>query len=403
MSLNASINSSYAVEQSVTGLIDLRYSYVDGIDSHLDGHYGKFRFDPHSNLAVGHAAINYQVEFDNPLSIHAIAHAFVDEFDSEIGFEQAFIKYQDLPNPSGHRFSARAGIMYPRISLENNATGWTSPYTLSFSTLNSWIGEEVRYTGLELNWDKLGKFDNKKYDIGLSASFYKHNDTVGTLLSWRGWTQSSRQTLWHERVEIPPVAARFGNWLRHQAPNTDPFIELDHRYGYDINARFSMANKLKVNLGYYDNNADTLVFKRGQYTWDTKFTYAGINTKLGKSTRLISQFLIGDTLMTSPRGRKVVENDYQSGFVLLTHRRGKHQYTTRLEEFSVTDNDNMPLDNNNEYGKAWTLSYQYRLNYNWFLQGEYNWLQSNRPARVYDNEPVDLIERQWQLAAKYYW
>lgn len=391
-----------AVEQHISGLIDVRYSYVDGIESHLDGNYGKFRYEPDHNIGLAHGAFNYQLSFDNPLAVQVIGHAFIDDINSEVGIEQAFLKYQALPNNNGHRFSARAGIIYPRISLENNATGWTSPYTLSFSTLNSWIGEEIRYTGLEFNWDKLGKFNSSKYNFGLSASVYKNNDTAGALLSWRGWTQSGRQTLWHERVTLPPVAARFGGWLQNQADKTDPFIELDHRYGYDINARLSNSNNLKINAGYYDNNADTLVFKNGQYVWHTKFFYSGINIKLSSKTRLLSQFLTGDTLMTSPKGRRVVDNDYRSAYVLLTHQQGKHQYTTRLEEFSVTDKDNMPLDNNNEYGKAWTLSYQYRLNYHWFLQGEYNWLQSSRPARVYAAEPVNLIERQWQLAAKYY-
>ncbi len=107
--------------------------------------------------------------------------------------------------------------------------------------------------------------------------------------------------------------------------------------------------------------------------------------------------------MTSPWGMPVVDNDYQSGFVLLTKRKNAHRFTLRLEEFSVTDLDNTPDDDNNEYGKAVTLSYQFRLTNNLFLQSEYNWLQSFRPARNYANHDIDLTEQQAQLAAKYYW
>ena len=45
--------------------------------------------------------------------------------------------------------SVKAGAFFPAISLENDDLGWTSPYTLTPSAINSWIGEELRTIGSE--------------------------------------------------------------------------------------------------------------------------------------------------------------------------------------------------------------------------------------------------------------
>ncbi|TRX57440.1 hypothetical protein [Thalassomonas sp. M1454] len=396
-------NVSISAEHKVRGLIDTRVSQVDGLNTHVNGNYGKYRFDHGTSLTLSQAVINYHLDFDAPLSINVVAIGYLDGIDDSIGISEASLKYQGIPSSSGVRFSSRAGFIYPKISFENNATGWTSPYTLTYSTINNWIGEELKHTGLEFTLDFLGKFRQSKHNLSLTTSVYKNNDTTGTLLSWRGWTQSSRQTLWHERLPVPPVKARFGGWLKHQAAETDPFIELDHRYGFEGSIEWQWNNQVKLRLGHYDNNADTKVFKNGQYVWETTFSHAGLHYKLTPKTTFISQFLTGDTLMTSPWGMPVVDNDFQSGFALLTHKHKSHRYTARIEEFSVTDNDLTPDDDNNEYGKSITLSYQYRFNRNIFLQAEYNWLNSDRPARAYSNQDISLTEQQYQLAAKYYW
>ena len=46
-------------------------------------------------------------------------------------------------------WSVKAGAFFPTISLENDDLGWTSPYTLTPSAINSWIGEELRTIGSE--------------------------------------------------------------------------------------------------------------------------------------------------------------------------------------------------------------------------------------------------------------
>lgn len=392
-----------AVEHKFSGLIDTRASHVSGLKSHVDGHYGKFRFDDGNNFALAQGIIKYQASFDWPITLHVTGSSYSDGIKDDIGLLEAHLKYKSLPNNNGHRFSSRAGIFYPQISLENNAIGWSSPYTLTYSTMNSWLGEELRHAGLEFSWQRLGKFNQQDFDLGLNASVFKNNDTLGTLLSWRGWTQSSRQTLWHETLPLPPVKARFGGWLRFQAPETDPFKELDHRYGFEVNGYWQWQQNIKINAGYYDNNADTRVFKKGQYAWQTTFYHLGIKSRLPGNVQLIAQLMHGDTLMTSPWGMPVVDNGFQSAYLLLSKKLSKHRFTTRLEEFSVDDTDQTPDDDNDEYGKSFTLSYQYHISKPLLVQLEYNWLDSTRPARQYDQQATRLTERQIQLALKFYW
>ena len=42
------------------------------------------------------------------------------------------------------------------MSLENRASGWESPYTLSYSAINSWLATEVRTLGVEAQLEWLG-------------------------------------------------------------------------------------------------------------------------------------------------------------------------------------------------------------------------------------------------------
>ncbi len=112
--------------------------------------------------------------------------------------------------------------------------------------------------------------------------------------------------------------------------------------------------------------------------------------------------------MQSAPGADVVNNDYHTGFVSLTFKwqdivgNKKHKSTIRIEDFSVTDNDKTWGDNNNEDGQALTLNHSYRLSKHWFLSTEFNYIDSNRPARYYTHQPIDLIEKQLQFSARYF-
>ncbi|TQV86418.1 hypothetical protein [Aliikangiella coralliicola] len=393
---------SHATEYKINGILDLRAVSNDGINSYLEGGHGKYRFNETDQLSLSHLGVDFKIDWENNYSFHAVANGYSDRTNDGIGISEAYLQYKGLPFGSGLRYQYRVGMLYPRVSMENIGRAWSSPYSLSYSTLNGWIGEEFRYLGFENRLVRLGKLNQSAYDFELGIALMTHNDPAGAMLAWHGWVMTSRQSLWNESLIIPDFPARENTLLRNQAAESEPFLELDDRIGYHVTGEVKKTGKGNLFLGKYDNQADPKVVKNGQWGWRTAFDHIGIKMKISKRLQFIGQFLKGHTLMQSPAGQDLVKNDYQSGFVMLSYNMAPHRFTTRLEEFSITDNDNIIGDNNQEYGKAATFSYAYRIQREWVLHLENNWIQSHRYARHYHHLPVELIERQWQVGVRYY-
>ena len=393
----------YAVEQKISGIVDVRATATDGLRSFVDGGLGKFRFNPQTQVSLAQGGLSYQATWDNGIGAHVVANAYWDGVKDNVGITEAYLSYKSLPWDNGFRVTAKTGIIYPHISLENIATAWSSPYTLSYSSINSWFAEEVRHIGANVGLQHLGKFSQSEHDFGFNVETFINNDTTGAMLAWHGWTLSSRQTLWQEHIPLSAIPARNdGGMLAGQAAESDPFIELDNRLGYHFSGNWQWRGKGKVNAGYYNNNADTRVVKQGQYAWLTRFGYVGSKWRLPNGIDFIGQYLQGDTMMRSPYGMVVVDNDYHSAYLLFSKRWQAHRLTVRLEDFAVKDNDNTLDDDNSENGQAYSVSYAYQLRKGWFLQGEYNLIDSERPARAVQGASAELLEQQWQLASRYY-
>lgn len=409
---NAPIN---AAEYKINGIIDIRATATDSLDkSYLAAGQGKLGKDNGSQLSIAQAGAEMSVNWDNGISAHGIINAYANKgSDNEesmaIGFTEAYLKYRAVPNTAGYRLQVKTGIFYPEISIENNAYAWASRDTLNSSMLNTWLGEEVRVLGAEFKLTRLGRINNNNFDLSLSASLFANNDPAGALLSWHGWTMGSRQTLWTEKREIPWFPAREpGGDLAEQAAESDPFLEIDHRLGYHIRGEWLLHRKGAISAGYYDNKAIPYKVTRGQYGWGTSFYHLEMKWRLAKNVSLMTQYLSGKTLMQAADKHDVVNNDYATGFIALTYKwhawlgNNKHKTTGRIERFLVTDNDKTIGDNNNENGHALTLNHSYRLTKHWFLSSEINLIDSHRPARIYENQEIDLIEKQLQLAVRYF-
>lgn len=391
------IFASQATEHRVRGLLDLRFSVSDSIESYVNGGYGKFRFNDGNQLSLAQGTLIYNADWENNLSVHIVANAYMDNINDAIGLTEAYLQYKRLPSPQGFRFQLKAGMIYPKVSMENITTGWSSPYTLSYSTINSWIGEEVRHNGFEASLTRLGKISGHKHDITVSAALFQGNDPTGAMLAWHGWVQSSRQSLRHEKLPLPELEPRF-------VPDaSDPFLELDNRTGYHLSANWRWHSKARLLAGYYDNNADPTVVENGQWAWETRFAHLGVKWQFTDNLELIAQYLQGDTLMKSGRsGNDLVYNDYHSAYVMLSKKWRQQRLTVRIEEFSVTDNDEINADNNQENGEAATINYSYRLGKHWWMQIEYNWIHSDRPSRIYQGASRRLTEQQGQFAVRYF-
>lgn len=393
------VATTKATELTVKGITDFRISQSNTSTSYIKGGYGKFRYSDGTTLSLAQAGLETDLQLTDSLSARVIANGYLDGEDNAIGITEAFLKYQGIPNQSGYRLSARAGIFYPHISLEHVATAWTTKDTLTASTLGTWLGEEIRVAGIESKLSRLGKFHNSSYDLSFTASLFKNNDPAGALLSWHGWTQSIRQTLWTEQRPFPTLHSPM---LAEQAPSSDPFLELDGRWGYHLLSEVKKTRKGLLAIGYYNNRATPYIVKFGQYGWHTHFYHIGGKWRFDNNLELTWQYLNGTTLMQAPTRVDVVNNAYDSGYIMLSKRWQQHRLTARIEAFSVTDRDQTELDNNQEHGHGTTINYQYRLTKQWFLSAEYNWLKSYRPSRKYALLPLNVTENQLQLSARYF-
>ena len=389
--------STSAVEQDLSGLVDMRYTFTDGIESYLNGDYGKFRDNDGSHLSLSHSALNYKVNWENNLSLVIIANAYVDGVYDHYGMSEAYFQYKSLPTQGGYRFKMRGGFMYPKVSMTNFLTAWTSPYTLNYSAINSWLAEEMRHQGIEVGFTRLGKFSASDWDADVNIAFFQANDPAGAMLSWDGWLITSRQTLRSENPKMPNSEIGF------VPENSNVFLELDHKTGYHFNTKLSWKHKVSILLGYYDNNADPRVVKDVQWAWRTRFNHLGFKWQIEKDLTLIGQYLKGDTLMqTSSGSRDLVNADYSSAYLMLTKKYNQHRFTGRIENFEVVDKDGLPFDNNDEEGDSFTLNYTYQINKNWFFHNEYTFVNSHRVSRTNRGHPNKLIEKQLIFGVRYF-
>lgn len=405
--LALSHSSAQAVEYSLSGLVEVAAVDVSGSGkSFADGGWGKFRFnnDNQASVVLNQLVLSNKITFTDTLSASVTLLGYQDDVNNEAGVSEAYIQYKGLPTTSGYRFSGRAGILYPHISMNNFLIGWNSPYTVSYSTINSWIAEELRHLGAEVSVERLGKFHQSDWDIKLTASLLTHNDPTGALLAWHGWNIHNRQSLWHEKLQLPPFPAlQDGGALQTQAWATDPFKEIDDKVGYHIVTEWkSKKHRTQFNLGYYDNRADPFIEEQGQYAWHTKFVHGGLTYRVTREDTIIMQFMHGSTVMQNWWRKDIVNNQFSSATFMYSHSWGDTRLTGRAEVFNIEDNDLTPGDYNDESGSAFTLSLRYKFSKQWYAFVEGTLMDTKRFEREIRTGTEHQNERMLQLTARYY-
>ena len=147
-----------------------------------------------ANFRFAEAVLQAAVKIDDDFSAVAVLRA---EPEQRTGIDtlEAYVSWH--PAASGpFSWSVKAGAFFPTISLENDDLGWTSPYTLTPSAINSWIGEELRTIGSEaiLRYDT-GGFGT----VSLTGAVTCCNDPAGVLMADRGWAMDDRPSGLFER------------------------------------------------------------------------------------------------------------------------------------------------------------------------------------------------------------
>lgn len=379
---------------------DLSYLDVSGNPSWTSGSAGKLRYDDSTDgLSVSHAFADYRLRVFDTVDAHLAAELYDDDMGSIVDFSEAYVSWHPM-TLTPNRLSLKLGAFYPRISLENSDPGWSSPYTISSSAINTWVGEELRAFGAEASVSRRPQFLGGAHTFSIHAAAFYKNDPAGTLISWKGWSIHDRHTRFNDEISLPAVPQiQPGMAFSLQDPYVAPFREIDDRVGYYIDGEWKISERFLFRAMHYDNRADPESYEDGQFGWRTRFDHIGLQVTLPGDIGLISQWMRGNTAWGWMfNGVRVVDADFHSDFLLLTKSIGQHRVSARFDRFDVWENDTFPLDDNSEDGHAWTLSYQYEFSEYLRLAAEWLQIETYRGAWEYFDFETSGTERQLQLS-----
>ncbi len=335
---------------------------------------------------------------------------YLDDASSGADLSEAFIDWRPIPK-SGNQQQVRLGAFYPPLSLENGELGWHSPFTYSYSAINTWLGEEIRPIGAEWSLRRRLGFAGSPHELRAFASAFYGNDPAGTLLFWRGWSLHDRQTRLNDRLPMPPrpIWNASGAIVGYSEQSVEPFEEIDHEPGAYAGVEWRYAKRVRVQVAHYDNRADPSAFSDGQWAWGTEFYHLGLQASLPAQLGLVAQWMQGETYWITgarPNGTlspssELVEDVFRSRFLMLTRRVGAaHRLSLRYDTFGMFREDTEPRFHSDQ-GHAWTLGYRYERTKQ--LSAGIEWLEivSRRDVWSFYSPVTEATERQLRLQVTY--
>jgi hypothetical protein len=342
---------------------DVRLVAVDGEKSWVEGGFGKLRSSGGGNdlrvvPELGNVNLIWQPQLAWSLSATVVG-TLQGGDRTEAGLSQAFLTFRPMRN-SKFAFSARAGLMFPPVSLEHEGADWHVADSITPSAINSWIGEEVRPLAAEANVTAaLG--DHK---LHATAALIAANDTAGTLLTFRGWALHDRMTLAFHRQPLPPLE---GEIAEYQKGSTHPLIDLNRgfagRPGYYAKLAWQPPLPFRVELFRYDNHAQPEeVNSNMEWGWRTSFDDVAVVADLGSGAQLKAQALQGRTRMGFVEdGRRWVDNRFRSAFAMLVKPFGRTGIAVRAEAFDTRNRGSLVAKDYDESGWSAMLAAKRRF------------------------------------------
>jgi hypothetical protein len=390
-------------------LFDVRFAVTDVTRSFMDEELGKNRYGGDENgdrralVRLPQLSFVADMRFFDNLGAHFQMNfdaepdrgSFEDRFD----LVEAFLKY-GFGEGGPNEVRGKLGLFFPPISLEHPGTAWTTLYTITPSLVNAWVGEEVRALGAEISYARVG-LEN---EVSVTGAAFGWNDPSASLLAYRGWAATDRQTGFADQIPLPPLPSiSEGGIFEGQAPWAEPVREVDDRVGYYAGFAWDNYRRLLVNALYYDNRARPDAFDSEQYGWRTRFLNLGTLWSPGDGSsgpEVLLQYLGGDTWMGNQvPGLPKVTFDFRAAYGLFTVPFGRHRLSLRYDWFETVDRDDFRLvDNNDEDGFALTLAYLVRTFDQQRLAFELLRIESDRLGRASIGLPVQATEWLFQVS-----
>lgn len=377
-----------ASAQEYHALLDLRLVRSTGDASWLNGGLGTLRFDPaHDGLRLGQLSLDVKQDLGDTVRLNVDAIAYGDHDRNAVDLTELYLDWR--PWPSQHwRSRARFGAFYPEISFENVLPTWRSPYSISWSAVDSWIAEEIRTIGAEYRLDWLGQRNGSALNFGGEVGLYGANDPAGTLISDRGWALHDRQTTLFGRVGQPGGEIDIAKM----------FAEIDHQPGYYAGLHASYRDYAELRVLHYDNRGDRSSHAPSihEIDWQTRFDSVGLEVTPTDHLTFISQYLNGDTWIDPfiPFQWK-----FDSGFLLASWEHQWLRLTARRDWFAMRQTRG--VGDNRESGSAWTLAAIGSFGQHWSVAAESLWVRSTLGYRDDIGVPPFAAEHSLQLSLRY--
>ena len=338
---------------------DLRLVAADGETGWRDEGFGKLRTGGdgdgglHFLPQLGSVDVVWQPRAGFAWSATVVATVQSGE-RTDAGLSEAFVSFKPMRGATT-RFAARAGLMWPPVSLEHGGADWHVVDTLTPSAINSWIGEEVRPLAVEgTATTSLGD-----HEVSATLALFAANDTAGTLLTFRGWALHDTRTLAFHRSPLPPLPEAFEYY---QPQYTHPLIDVGpgfaRRPGYYAKLAWQLPLPLRLEAFHYDNRADPKAVDADlEWGWRTRFDNLGLVARLGPGTELKAQALAGRTRMGIDEGSGIwIDCRFRSAFALLTHDFAGLKGAVRAEAFETRQHGALIDHDSAETGWAATLA-----------------------------------------------
>jgi hypothetical protein len=383
-----------AQDAALHGFVDCRLVDTPQQISWNEGGFGKARYgagDQGFSCAAAALIGTWQV---TPELLALADLQYQDSDHDALTLVEAYLRYRPV-STTAWRWSLKLGEFFPPISLENDAIGWTSRWTLTPSAINSWVGEELRTIGAEarLEWRGQGQTVEGNFAV------FRSNDPAGELLAARGWSLSDLTSGLGSQVREPDGYALGSE--TNLPLRFNPFMENDRRVGWYAGLDWRAPAYGRLSLLRYDNRADPASHSNGVspvFSWHTDFYSLGGETRLGDAV-LIAQAMRGTTEI-APSPTFSTNTDFHAAYVLLGWDRGAWRPALRLDRF-VTDQVPITInDRTRERGHAITAALNWRPR-DWLrLTGELLRVDSTRSNRVEVGLPAREVDRQLQLSVR---
>jgi hypothetical protein len=249
--------------------------------------------------------------------LHLLARDDRDEsVDENFGIVEGFL--ETYLTPGNARLRLRGGTFFLPTSREHVDELWETPYAITPSALNGWLGEELRPIGIDADYAR------QKLQVG--GTVFVGNDAFGTLPAVRGWRLRNHVALVDETIAADPL-----NLSRIS-------VDTDDRPGWSARARWNSPAGL-VQYTFIDNRAGGE--EKGEvYPWRTPFHIVS-GEYWHDDWTFAAESGWGPTWIPGLKPQTLV--DLRASYLLVSRRIANSRASVRAEELTIDDETDLAL------------------------------------------------------------